>query len=451
MKTNTNIAANNADVARRVAQEGMVLLENNGALPLKKSTRVAVFGVGQLDYLKVGAGSGSINSEYSISLIAGLRNNFKIKIDENLAAIYETYFKQIKNRTSKTEIHSFLSIPDSIPEMPIDEAVISKASFSSDIAIVTFNRNSGEGRDRTLTKGDYYLNEVEEDMFSRVRAHFKKVIVVLNICGVMDMNWVEKYKVDAVLLAWLPGMEGGNAMADILTGDVNPSGKLTDTFALDYWDHPSSYNFGSFVDGYETVVADGSEIEWWGMNPNYKSHPLGTTYKRPLNNRYFVNYEEGIYVGYRYFETFGVDVKYPFGYGLSYTTFEISTAPIVVTDDKIVITVTVKNTGQMPGKEVIQVYCSAPDGKLEKPAKSLVAYAKTKLIKPGEYCTLNINYEINHMASYDEETAAYILEAGSYDIFVGNSIKNIQKAGTYKFKSIIVTQQLSLGCLMALN
>jgi beta-glucosidase len=158
----------------------------------------------------------------------------------------------------------------------------------------------------------------------------------------MDMNWIDKYRVDAVLLAWLPGMEGGNAMADILTGDVNPSGKLTDTFALDYWDYPSSYNFGSFVDGYETVEADGSEIEWWGMNPVYKSHPSGTEYTRPINNHYFVKYAEGIYVGYRYFETFGIIVRYPFGYGLSYTTFEISIDPIVVRDNKIFITTKVK-------------------------------------------------------------------------------------------------------------
>lgn len=443
MKLNSEIAINNANIARRVAQEGMVLLENNSTLPLTKGTRVAIFGVGQIDYIQAGSGSGSVNAKYSVNLITGLRNSGKIKVDEDLAAIYEAYCTPFKSNKSRSAIPGETFPPTPIPEMPLSETIIAKAAVRSKIAIITFNRSSGEGRDRTLTKGDYYLTESEEDMFSKVRAHFDKVIVVLNICGVMDMSWVEAYKVDAVLLAWLPGMEGGNAMADIITGDVNPSGKLTDTFAKDYWDYPSSYNFGSFVDGYETVVADGSEIEYWGMMPNHKSHPPGTSYRRPVNNRHYVNYQEGIFIGYRYFETFGVDVRYPFGYGLSYTTFAISTDPVIVKDNKIIITVKVKNTGRVPGKEVVQVYYSAPDGNLEKPAKSLVAYAKTNLVQPGEFCTLTISYEINHMASYDEGTAAYILEAGSYDIYVGNSVKNTNKVGTYKVPSTIITQQLT--------
>jgi len=443
MNQNAEITVNSIDIARRVAQEGMVLLENNGALPLREGNRVAILGVGQIDFIKTGAGSGSVNSAYSVNLITGLRNNGKIKIDEELAAIYDAYYASQKRTADPSFMPGEMAPPPRIPEMPLTDIIVNRAAEKTDTAIITFNRSSGEGSDRTLTKGDYYLTESEEAMFSTVRAHFAKVIVVLNICGVMDMNWVDTYKVDAVLLAWLPGMEGGNAMADILTGDVNPSGKLTDTFAKDYWDYPSSYNFGSFVDGYETIVANGSEIEYWGMIPTHKSHPKGTVYKRPVNNRNYVKYEEGIYVGYRYFETFDVVVKYPFGYGLSYTTFVLATDPVVVKDNKITVTVKIKNTGRTAGKEVVQVYYSAPDGKLEKPAKSLAAYAKTKLIQPGKYCTLTINYDITQMASYDENTAAYILEAGKYDIYVGNSIKNTQKAGTYRVQTTLTTQQLT--------
>ncbi len=443
MQNHSSQTTKNIEVARRVAQEGMVLLENNGVLPLKKGTPIAVFGIGQIDYVKVGTGSGAVHSEYSINLITGLRNNGKIRFDEDLSSIYETYYKSCKNNKSNPKTHDILATHISTPEMPLTEAIVTKAAENSRIAIVTFNRSSGEDSDHTLTKGDYYLTEAEEDMFSKVRSYFDKVIAVLNIGSVMDMNWVETYKVDAVLMAWLAGMEGGNAMADILSGDVNPSGKLTDTFAKNYMDYPSSYNFGGFVEGYETVLSNGSEIEYWGITSNHNAHPRGTSYKRPINNRYFVNYEEGIYVGYRYFETFNVPVKYPFGYGLSYTTFEISTSPIIVKDNKIGITAKVKNTGHVLGKEVVQIYYSAPDGKLEKPTKSLVAYGKTDLIRPGKSCTLTISYDISHMASYDEGTASYILEAGNYDIFVGNSVKNVKKAGTYKIESTVTTQQLT--------
>jgi beta-glucosidase-like glycosyl hydrolase len=443
MKNHATPPAGSAEIARRIAREGMVLLENNGALPLPQGARVAVFGVGQIDYIKTGSGSGSVDSEYAINLITGLRHNGKIQVDEELAAVYADYYQDYKRRHPAPDIPFPMEPPVSIPEMPLSEAIVAMAASNAKTAIVTFNRNSGEGSDRTLTKGDYYLTEAEEAMFAGVRAHFDKVIAVLNICGVMDMRWVANYKVDAVLLAWLAGTEGGHAMADILTGDVNPSGKLTDTFARDYWEYPSSYNFGSFIEGYETVVADGREIDYWGMMPYYKAPVKGTRYQRPIKNRYFVNYEEGIYVGYRYFETFDVKVSYPFGYGLSYTTFDIATAPITVAGDKITLKAAVKNTGRTPGREVVQVYHSAPDGKLEKPAKALVAYGKTDLIPPGASCTLTLSWPIRHMASYDEASAAWILEAGNYDIFVGNSVKNVKKAGTYQAASNVITEQLS--------
>jgi beta-glucosidase-like glycosyl hydrolase len=444
-------------LARKVAGEGMVLLENNGALPVKKGDMVSVFGIGQVQYYKVGTGSGSVNSDYSINLLTGLRNNKNIKVNEELAAIYENYNQSGTDAAKSKQgdpggMGGGPGMPSvTVSEMPLDNAIVSNAAKKSKTAIVTFSRLSGEGSDRTVTKGDYYLTDLEEDMLSKVRKAFDKVVVVLNITGVMDMNWVDKFKPDSVLVAWLAGMEGGNAMADIISGDVNPSGKLVDTFAKDYWDYPSSYNFGGFVDGYETVTADGTEVQYWGMIPNHKVPAKGTAYRRPINNRYFVEYKEGIYVGYRYFETFNKEVKYPFGYGLSYTTFSISDVSVKADDKLITVSATVKNTGKVAGKEVVQIYFSSPDDKLEKPAKELAAYAKTDLLQPDQSQSLTISYKTNDMSSYDERKAAYILESGSYRVYAGNSIKNVQEAGLYKLSSEKITEQLTNQLSVAPN
>lgn len=442
-------AEGSAALARKIAGEGMVLLENNGALPVKKGDTVSVFGIGQIQYYKVGTGSGSVDSEYSINLLTGLRNNKNIKVNEELAALYEKYYRSETDASKNSQggpggMGGGPGMPSmTISEMPLDDAIVSAAAAKSKTAIVTFARLSGEGSDRTATKGDYYLTDPEEDILAGLRKAFDKVVVVLNITGVMDMNWVDKYKPDAVLVAWLAGMEGGNAMADIISGDVNPSGKLADTIAKDYMDYPSSYNFGGFVDGYETVTADGTEVQYWGMIPNHKVPAKGTQYRRPINNRYFVEYEEGIYVGYRYFETFNKDVKYPFGYGLSYTTFSISDVSVKADGKLVTVSATVKNTGKVAGKEVVQIYFSAPDGKLEKPAKELAAYAKTDMLEPGQAQTLTISYRTDDMSSYDEQRAAYILEPGDYGIYAGNTIKNVKEAGSYKVNSERITEQLT--------
>lgn len=442
-------AEGSAALARKIAGEGMVLLENNGALPVIKGETVALFGIGQIQYYKVGTGSGSVDSEYSINLLTGLRNNKDIKVNEKLAAIYEKY-NQSETDVAKSKqgapggMGGGPGMPSvTVPEMPLNDAVVTNAAKKSKTAIITFARLSGEGSDRTATKGDYYLTDLEEDILAKVRKAFDKVIVVLNITGVMDMNWVDQFKPDAVLVAWFAGMEGGNAMSDIISGDINPSGKLADTIAKDYMDYPSSYNFGGFVDGYETVTADGTEVQYWGMIPNHKVPAKGTQYWRPINNRYFVEYKEGIYVGYRYFETFNKDVKYPFGYGLSYTTFSISKIAAKADDKLVSVSATVKNTGKVAGKEVVQIYFSAPDGKLEKPAKELAAYAKTDLLQPGQSQSLIITYKTDDMSSYDEQRAAYILEPGTYCIYVGNSIKNVKEAGSYKVISVRITEQLT--------
>jgi len=442
-------ADGSAELARRVATEGMVLLENNGALPIEAGTHVAVFGIGQIQYWKVGTGSGSVTSDYEVNLLEGLRNNPDIVVDEELAAVYESYYaaQQEAARSGGAPGPGGGGGPGMpsavVGEISLEDGLVAAAAERAPLAIVTFARLSGEGRDRALTKGDYYLSDAEAAMLGTVRAAFDRVVVVLNITGVIDMNWVDTFQPDAVLVAWLAGLEGGNAMADILSGAVSPSGKLPDTISVDYLDHPSSHNFGGFVDGYETVVADGNETEYWGMIPNHKTPPRGTSYRRPVGNRYFVEYEEGIYVGYRYFETFGKAVKYPFGYGLSYTTFELTNTRVAVRGGQVTVSTTVTNTGDVAGKEVVQVYYGAPQGKLERPAKELAGYAKTDTLEPGQGQAVTVIFAADHMAGYDEGRAAYVLEPGSYAVYVGNSVRNAELAGRFAMAEERLVAQLT--------
>lgn len=434
----------NYQLARKVASEGIILLENNGVLPLEQDSSVAVFGTGQLDYLHVGTGSGFVDAVYTVNLIEGLRNNH-VKINSAVADAYADFYEK-----KSAQLQS--SVPKGgppgsnalhVPEMPLPDELLASAASQSDIAIYTFNRPSGEGSDRVM-EGDYLLTSEELTILASLKKHFKKVVVVLNVSGLVDFNWLDSVKPDAVLLAWLPGMEGGNAMSDIITGKITPSGKLTDTVAFNYKDYPSSLNFGGFVDGYESVVSDGTAIDYWGFIPNHKTPPKGTTYKQPVGNRYYVEYEEDIYVGYRYFETFNVPVRYPFGYGLSYTTFDIEPSPPHHPQEhEISIAVKVSNTGKLAGKEVVQIYYKAPDGRLEKPSRALVTFAKTKLLEPKSSQLLTLTFNTTQLASYDEEKAAWILEKGNYEILVGNSVKNVRKAGSFHVGKTYTIRELS--------
>ncbi|MCI8360513.1 MAG: carbohydrate-binding protein [Clostridiales bacterium] len=391
-------APGNIELSRKVATEGMVLLKNdNGALPLPEGEKIALFGKGQIDFVKGGGGSGDVTAEYVVNMLQGMENkekDSKVQINTELANQYRQ--------------NSGLNLTD---------AMVSKAKEQSDTAIVTISRHSGEGSDRSSGKGDYYLSDSEVSMLDKVSgAGFEHVVVVLNVGGVIDTSWIANYNIDSVLMAWQPGMEGGNAVADILCGDVNPSGKLTDTFAKSFNDYPSSSNFGQ-----EAMVT---------------------------------KYEEDIFVGYRYFETFdpGYEkVVYPFGYGLSYTTFDIANVKVESDQDSITVTADVKNTGRTAGKEVVQVYYSAPQGKLGKPAKELAAFQKTGLIEPGKTEKVAMTYAIKDMASYDDtgktgHKSAYVLEKGDYKIYVGNSIKNAGEAGvrhTYAVAADTVAEQLT--------
>ena len=390
----------NPELAREVSPEGMVLLENH-ALPLSRGQKVAIFGSGQIDYVKGGGGSGNVNAPYIVNILQGLKNKEnegKIEIYKPLADAYEEYFASGNSG-----------------QMPLTDELINGAADFCDTAIVVIHRYSTEGSDRSATKGDFYLSDVEVSMLDRVAEAFDKVIVVLNIGAVIDTSWIDDYEDLTVLIAWQPGMEGGNAIADVLCGDAVPSGKLVDTFASSYDDYPSSTTFNE------------------------------------SNN--YVNYEEDIFVGYRYFETFDPDyekVNYEFGYGLSYTTFDITDVEVTSDEENIYVSAKVTNTGNYPGKEVVQVYFSAPQGQLGKPGKELATFKKTKLLQPGESQVLEMSFPIGDMSSYDDtgkvQKSAYVLEPGDYKIYVGNSIKDAGQRGvryTYKVDELVVVEQLT--------
>lgn len=399
-----------AELAGEAAAEGIVLLKNDsGTLPLTADTTVSVFGRVQLDYFSVGYGSGGdVKPPYIINLMEGLRENPNIQINEQLAVIYETWC-----RKNKVNHGSWGNWPRSHREMPITETVVMQAAAASNAAIVVIGRGAGEDRENVLEKGSYYLSDQEMNLLEKVTAVFKKVIVLLNFGTIIDMSWVEQFgdRIKAILCLWQGGMESGHAVAKILSGLATPSGKLAATIANRYEDYPSSKNFG---------------------------------------NKKFNNYVEDIFVGYRYFETFAkTSVKYPFGYGLSYTTFQIVTQSVEEKGGKIFVNVTVKNTGdQYSGKEVVQVYYGAPQGVLGKAVKSLATFAKTQLLQPGRSETLTLVFNVAQMASYDDGgktgyKSAWVLEAGDYPIYVGNHVQTANVQGRYSQQTLKVIEQFS--------
>ena len=402
------------ELSRKCAAEGMVLLKNeNSLLPLKKGANVAVFGKGQYDYVKGGGGSGDVHTPYVRNIYDGL----KIKADEGKIYLYDGligFYKEEMEKQYKDKHEIGLTTEPELTE----EQVLAARRFA-DTAIITICRFSGEDWDRKGEPhdGDFYLSEAEEKMVNAVTAKFDKVIVTVNAGAQTDSEWYhENDKIDAVLYAWQAGTEGGLATADILCGDVNPSAKLVDTFAKKFSDYPSSASFNESED--------------------------------------YVKYYEDIYVGYRYFETVEEAknrVNYPFGFGLSYTTFDISNVNVYQNGDKIKVSADVKNTGKMSGKEVVQVYYSAPQGKLGKPARELAAFVKTDLLNPGETRTYYTEFAINDMASYDDlgkiQKSAYVLEAGNYTFHIGNSVRNTQKSDfEYVVDKDTVTLHLTMQC-----
>ncbi|WP_288856181.1 glycoside hydrolase family 3 C-terminal domain-containing protein [uncultured Bacteroides sp.] len=420
-----------AAVTRQSATEGMVLLKNdNGALPLPADVKnVALFGCTSYDFIAGGTGSGNVNRAYTVSLLDGLKNAGYV-VDEALKDSYEAYLKAEKERLSKVKKEWFM--PDERPaEMVVSAQVIREQAAKADVALVTLGRTSGEFLDRMIA--DFNLTKEELDMLKAVSGAFhaagKKVVVVLNIGGVIETaSW--KSVPDAILCAWQAGQEGGNSVADVLSGKASPSGKLTMTFPVKFEDAASSANFPIDMRVSTDLVNKGEK-------------------KNDVKNVDYADYEEDIYVGYRYFDTFGKQVSYPFGYGLSYTAFAYGKAAVKADNGVYAVSVEVKNIGKMAGKEVVQLYVSAPDAAdADKPEKELKAFAKTKELKPGEAVVVTLKVNADDLASYDEAASAWVVTPGNYKFLVGASSRDIRAtleaevaAATQKTNDILKLQE----------
>lgn len=398
-----NINPKMSALLRQAAAESIVLLENEGVLPLKANNKLAVFGRSQIDYFYVGYGSGGeVNPPYLVNVIQGLEEK-DLVLNQALIEKYQTF-----SANNIVEDGIWGQWPRFLEEMTLSNEEVKSASEDSEVALIVIGRAAGEDRENVLEEGSYYLTQKEKQMIDQVTHYFEKVILVINSGNVIDLAWTENYAFSAILFAWQGGMESGNAIADVLMGDVNPSAKLPDTIARHYEDYPSAKQFG---------------------------------------HEEYVEYVEDIYVGYRYFETFHPEkVIYPFGYGLSYTQFAMD-SELLVNDKSVTINVSVTNIGEMPGKEVVQVYHEPPQGKLGKPKRNLIEFQKTELLQPGETENLNFEIKLQDLASYDDSGVtghpfSYVLEAGEYQFYVGDSLINLELVGNYHLEKLLVIQKL---------
>lgn len=413
-------------LARQAAAEGAVLLKNDrAALPLPEGSRVAVFGRSQFNYYKSGTGSGGlVNTRYVVSIAEGLKKVYQV--DQAVEDCYKEWLKSHPFDAGK----GWAQEPWFQEEMPLDVKLVEEAARENDAAMVILARTAGEDKDNSASPGSYLLDPVEEQMLQTVCGIFRRTIVLLNVGNIIDMGWVERYHPAAVLYLWQGGQEGGDGAADVLTGKVNPSGRLTDTIAKDIRDYPAAGHYGD----------DSRNV-----------------------------YTEDIYVGYRYFETFARDkVLYPFGYGLSYTTFSSRMTGIrqtgegiraagsgkangnrkfQVQDSHVVVEATVTNTGSLPGQEVVQVYCEAPQGRLGKPVRVLAGFVRTGLLEPGQSEELSIHIPWRDLASYDDAgvtgaRSAWVLEAGEYRFCVGSNVRSAVYGGSLEVEELTVVEQL---------
>ena len=407
------------ELSKQAAKEGMVLLKNEKKLlPLENGARVALFGKASFDYVKGGGGSGDVTVEYIVNLYEGMKNRCdRVQIYEDLASFYR---RNVKHQYAKG------IEPGMTTEPELSDELCQGARNFADTAVIAICRFSGEGWDRRSSydkedkndsifeDGDFYLSHAEKAMVQKVKQYFDRIIVVLNVGGMVDTDWFkEDEQISSVLMAWQDGMEGGNAMAELLCGIGNPSGKLSDTFAKRLEDYPSSYHF------HESDA--------------------------------YVDYTEDIYVGYRYFETIPEaydKVNYPFGYGLSYTTFQWEPVSVKEAEGEVTVQVKVTNTGDRAGKEVIQIYSGAPQGLLGKPAKNLVAFKKTRLLQTGETELLTLAFPVSRMASYDDLgkvcKSAWLLEKGSYHFYAGTSVRDVKELDfVYQLEETKILEQLT--------
>lgn len=399
-----------ATVARAAAAESMVLLKNKASvLPLKKGLKIALFGNGSYETVIGGTGSGQVHTAYKVTIAEGL-TNAGYTLNDALTQRY-TAFLQADKLANPAKQAVTLGMPRMAPEFAPTPDIIEKNASDADIAVFTISRNAGEGADRAVA--NFYLSDTEKVLIKNIadafRAKGKKLIVIINTGGAIETAcWREN--ADAILLAWQPGQEAGNVISDVISGKVNPSGKLATTFPVKYEDGPSASNFP------------------------------GTPAEKPTE----VKYEEGIYVGYRYFNTFKVKPAYEFGYGLSYTNFSYNTVTLSSStlNGKIAATVAVTNTGKVPGKEVVQLYLCAPRGKLDKPAEELKAFAKTALLKPGGTQTITFTINPRLLSSFDPDASAWIADAGKYTVKIGASSADIRSTASFTLAREVIVEKV---------
>lgn len=393
---------------RQAVAEGVVLLKNDReALPLAAGTKIALFGRSQYNYYKSGTGSGGmVNVSHVTSVKEALEKDDRFTLNPYLKDLYDTWIKDHPYDKGQ----GWGQTPWHQEEMVITSEIAAQAAEDADVAIILIGRTAGEDQDNLDAEGSWLLTADEREMLANVTRAFDRTIVLLNVGNIIDMSWVAEYDPAAVAYIWQGGQEGGNGVLDVLSGDVNPSGHLPDTIAKSIADYPSTKNFGGTVRNIQ---------------------------------------QEDIYVGYRYFETFAKDrVLYPFGYGLSYTTFDMHTDAFSVTDEMANVTVTVENTGKCAGRDVVQIYLEAPQGKLGQPARKLVGFRKTSVIAAGERETLTIEVPVYEMATYDDSgvtghKSAYVLETGTYTFYVGDNVRDAAVSGTFSLGDTVVIQQLS--------
>ena len=407
-------------IARRAAAEGMVLLENKGMLPLKAGTKIALYGQGARRTIKGGTGSGDVNSRNTVTVDGGLREaGYRIVNKAYLDRYDEAYAESLKrwkeavyaevgnDRDPKKLYHAHATIRPELPEIPIT----AEDAADAEALIYVISRISGEFADRRAEKGDYYLSDRERKELEILGSFGKPLAVLLNVGGIVDLDFLDECRVDALLLMSQAGSEGGNAAADILGGRVNPSGRLTDTWARKYGDYPSAETF---------------------------SHRNGN-----LEEEF---YTDSIYVGYRYFDSFEVIPRYPFGYGLSYTEFEYEVTGVEADKTGLTVAVKVRNSGKTAGRQVIQLYAACPSCELVTERKRLTAFGKTGVLQPGEAETLKLSFSLKLLYSYDEGRSAWILQAGEYGIFAGENALAVKPAARLRMRETVAAEQLSPVC-----
>ena len=401
-----------AEITRQSASEGMVLLKNENTLPMQAGKNVALFGVTSYDFIVGGTGSGDVNEAYAVSLEEGLKNA-GFTVNETAKNIFEKHKAANEKAFVRPQGFEAMMTPYNPPQIVYSSEMIKEIVGSADAGIITIGRNSGEGGDR-VEANDFLLTAQEKDMIKQVCEAFhqagKKVAVVLNIGGVMETaSWKEQP--DAILCAWQGGQEGGNSVADILSGKVNPSGKLPMTFPIHLNDHASNANF----------PLDGKPMDMSSMLFGKEKAE-----KDKVKNEDFTRYEEGIFVGYRHFDKTNLAVSYPFGYGLSYTSFEYENMEAVLKNDTLHVSLAVKNTGTQAGKEVVQIYVSKPDSGIERPNQELKAFSKTRTLAPGETVIMSLQIPVSDLSYWDEASAGWKLEKGTYKIQAGASSRDIR-------------------------